>query len=216
MIDLDFNSPFATIDMMGGRIDYSQHNKGVTPIFFIEPVVDGMASEVQGRAVYRNMERCRIQIAGDTLSAPVHPVDDAIIARFHEAYEAWKRKQVTHISGTPLAHWPLATPGMIKELEYHNIHSVEDLSALADSNLHNIADGRVLREKATAWLAAAKNGAAAMKFAAEGERLREEMAELREQIRALGGHAEAAPVKKTRKRRKDAVLTPEATEIQSA
>lgn len=176
---MDFDSTFASINDFGG-VDYAPHNKGITPVFFIEPVIDERASEQEGRQVYRDMERVRICIAGDSLSAATHPVDAGIIARFHDHYTAWKSKRAgSHIVGTPLSKWPMGTPGLIKECEFLNIYSVEDLGAVSDGNVENLSNGRAIREKARAWLKSATDGAAAMKYAAEAARLREEVAELK-------------------------------------
>lgn len=183
---MDFDSTFASINDFGG-VDYAPHNKGITPVFFIEPVIDERASEQEGRQVYRDMERVRICIAGDSLSAATHPVDAGIIARFHDHYTAWKSKRAgSHIVGTPLSKWPMGTPGLIKECEFLNIYSVEDLGAVSDGNVENLSNGRAIREKARAWLKSATDGAAAMKYAAEASRLREEVAELKKMILSAG------------------------------
>jgi hypothetical protein len=172
-----YQDAFASVNEHGG-VDYTPHNKGVTPTFFVESVIDPAASEKAGRAIYRDMERVRIHVAGDSLSVAVHPIDDAIIARFEEAYERWKRKGRVLINGTPLAKWPLATPSFIKEMEFLNILSVDDLASVADVNLDRIADGRQWRDRAAAWLKSAKDGAVAAQYAAENARLKEDVAAL--------------------------------------
>lgn len=188
------DSAFVTFGPFG-QVDYAPHNKGITPIFFIESVIDPAASEKAGRAIYRDMERVRIQIAGDQFSAAVHPVGVAIWGtdkaedRFPEAYERWKRKGNMVVNGTPLSKWPLATPSFIKEMEFINVFSVDDLASIADVHLDRIADGRQWRDRALAWLKSAKDGAAAAKYAAENERMREEMAELRAMVDRLQGDA---------------------------
>src|SRR6267154_5920257 len=103
---MDFDSTFAAINEFG-QVDFAPHNKGITPVFFIEPILDPAASEREGHTVYRDMERVRIYIAGDSLSAATHPVDAGIRARFRDQYEAWKRKKSgSHINGMPLSKWP--------------------------------------------------------------------------------------------------------------
>jgi hypothetical protein len=130
-----------------------------------------------------------IYIAGD-FQRRAHPVDAGIKRRFPEQYEAWKRKESgSHIIGMPLSKWPMATPGMIRELESVNVFSVEDLASVSDYNVQNITDGRTIREKAIAWLKSATEGAAAMQYAAENLRLREEMAELRKMVHASVGNS---------------------------
>ena len=183
---MDFGSAFAEINAFGG-VDYAPHNKGVKPIFFTEAVHDLAASEREGRAVYVDKERVRIHIVGEDTAA-THPVDEAIKARFREHYDAWKRKESgAHITGMPLAKWPMATPAMIRELEMLHIYSVEDLAAVSDTNVHNLTNGRANREQAIAWLRSASDGpATAMKYAAEAQRLRDEVAELKKLILAAG------------------------------
>jgi hypothetical protein len=171
-----------------GQVDYAPHNKGVTPIFFLESVIDPAASEKAGRAIYQDMERVRIYVAGDQFSVAVHPVgvpiwgNDTAEDRFPEEYQKWKRKGQMHINGTPLAKWPLATPSFIKEMEFHNIFSVDDLASIADVHLDRIADGRQWRDRAAAWLKSANEGAVAAQYAAENARLRDDLKRLEARV----------------------------------
>jgi len=216
-----------------GQVDFAPHNKGVTPVFFIEPVQDFAATEREGRAVYVNKERVRVHVAGDPLSAASHPVDANIIARYREQYEKWKRgKDENNIAGTPLSKWPMATPNLIRELEFLNIVSVEDLSNVSDANVSNFTDGRALREKATAWLATAKDTAAAMRYAADNQKLRDEMAELRKLVVKSDSKSDLVaqagsqpkpnstpdcqPKRKPRKAKRKSAWTPERRAAQSA
>jgi hypothetical protein len=191
---------FASVNAHGG-VDYAPHNKGVTPVFFVESVIDPGASEKAGRAIYQDMERVRIHVAGDALSVAVHPVDAAQIARFEEAYEKWKRKGHTLINGTPLAKWPLATPSFIKEMEFLNILSVDDLASVADVHLDRIADGRQWRDRAAAWLKSANDGAAAARYAAENHRLRDDLKALAARLAQLEKGRPAAQAAKAKARR---------------
>ena len=61
--------PFATVSG-GFGIDYAQMNKGVQPIFFVEPVEDAAASERDGVPRYREEERVRLIVAGDMFNQP--------------------------------------------------------------------------------------------------------------------------------------------------
>lgn len=170
---LDFGYP-EVVGTVGdfGHVDFAAMNKGATPIFFTEPVINEKASEEQGRVVCDDLERVRIQIAGDTLSAPVHPVDDYYKARFSLEYQRWKlTREARHVSGTPLEMWPQVTPARIKEFESVNVFSVDDLAVVSDGNIVRLQDGRMWRDKAIAWLRVASETASETKFAAENERL---------------------------------------------
>ena len=177
--------PFATVS--GGMgVDYAQMNKGVTPIFFVEYLPDPAASERDGMAKMREFERVRIIVAGDSLNQPVAPLDDAMKERFSEQYAKWKaNKAERHIEGTRITDWPAITRLQAAEFHANGVFSVENLRDLSDAHVAKFADGRIWREKAGAWLETAKNGAHDMKLAAENERMKSEMDELKRQVADL-------------------------------
>lgn len=169
-----------------GQVDFTAMNKGVTPIFFIEPIPDDKATEESGAIKFREQEMVRIMVAGDMLNVMHSPVTDELKARFADAYAAFKQKRIDlHIEGTPLKNWPMIPAIRIAEFNAVNIYSVENLADVADTNLGRLVDGRIWREKATAWLASAKDNGAAAKYAAEAERLRDDNKELHGKIDAL-------------------------------
>jgi len=176
---------FATVGESGG-VDYTEQNKGITPIFYIEVVPDDKATEEAGAVRMRELEVVRLLVAGDMFNVATHPVTDEIRARFPAQYAAFKAKrQDTHIDGTPLKNWPMIPALRIAEFNALNIFSVEQLAGVADSNINRLADGRVWREKAIAWLASAKDHGAAAKYAAENARLNERVDELTKQMAEL-------------------------------
>ena len=175
MDEFGIASPFATVNESGG-VDYTMMNKGITPIFFIEAVADEKATEAAGAVRMLEQEMVRIQITGDMLNVATSPVTAEIKERFAEQYHVWKtKKQARHIVGTPLKEWPVITPLRLAEFEAVGIFSVENLAEVSDTNVVKLADGRVWREKAVAWLKSAKDNGAAAKYAAENERLRSDM-----------------------------------------
>jgi hypothetical protein len=179
-----YSHTFANVGNTG--IDYTEMNKGVTPIFFVEPVPDEKKTEEAGCVRMRELECVRIVVAGDMLNVATSPVTEEIKQRFATQYDAWKAKrQEMHIEGTPLRSWPLIPAIRLAEFTSLNIHSVENLAAVSDSNIHKLADGRIWREKAKAWLESAKDHGAAAKYAAENERLRESIDELKKQVAEL-------------------------------
>jgi hypothetical protein len=182
------NGVFATIGKNGAGAKYAEMNKGITPLFFVEELPDDAATEKAGTLKVREQECVRLIIAGDMLSAAVHPVTREIKERFADAYDRWKRTRSNdHIEGTPLSAWPLASRGFIMELNAINIRSVEDLSGVADTNIQRITDGRVWRAKALAWLKTNKEAGASAKYAADFERVTVENADLKDQIAKLAG-----------------------------
>jgi len=177
-------SPFADVTSSG--VDYTLANKGVTPIFFIEPIPDEKATEEAGAVRMREQEMVRIHVAGDMLNVSVSPVLPEHKERFAVQYEAWKTKKAgRHIDGTPLKNWPMIPALRIAEFEAMGIFSVENLSDVSDVNIVKLADGRIWREKARAWLANAKDSGLSVKQAAEIERQSVTIEEMRKQIAEL-------------------------------
>lgn len=183
-----FAHQFANVGDEG--IDYTEMNRGVTPIFFVEPIPDEAATEKAGAIRMREQEMVRIVVAGDMLNVATSPVTDDVKRRFATQYEAWKTKRVErHIDGTPLKNWPLIPAIRILEFEQLGIFSVENLAAVSDTNIPKLADGRQWREKAKAWLASAKDNGVAAKYAAENQRLRDQIEELTKRVDELAAEA---------------------------
>ena len=166
--------------------DFNEMNKGVTPMFKIIPLPDPARSEAEGHPCFSESEEVTLFVAGDTFNVVNHPVTDEIRKRFPSEYAAWKaNRDISQINGTPLSMWPEVAPALRMEFEALNIRSVEDLAAVSDGNISRIMDGRVWRAKAAAWLELAKDSAVATKYAAENERLREDMERMQKQIAEL-------------------------------
>ena len=174
----------ATVGVDGfNTVSYAEMNRGITPVFQIVPIPNELESERQGRVVYSDTETVLLYIAGDQFSVHSQPVDEQIKARFPEQYNHWKRtNEGRQITGTPLKMWPMATPAFIREMEAINVFSVEDLANIADVNVSRLPDGRVWRERAQAWIAAATGSAQTTRFAAENERLKERIAALEQRF----------------------------------
>jgi hypothetical protein len=192
---------FASVGSDGfNSIDYASMNKGITPVFMTVPEYNDRLSKEQGRAVYDDAERVHLHIAGDQFSVHSAPVDDYIKGRFPEEYARWKRTgEARHITGTPLKLWPPATPAFVKEMEAINIHSVEDLANIADVHVTTFFDGRLWKERATAWLQAASSSVSNSKFEDENKRLKERLQTL-EKLVGDGRTEHETQVKKGRKK----------------
>lgn len=157
--------------------DWSDHNKGVTPVFFTDKVkrkdADGIETELE-------LECVTIVVAGDDLTEASQPVDDQLRERFAAQYQAWKEGREA-LAGTPVSEWKLITARQAAFLETLNIFTVEALSELSDYNVTNVADGRALRDKAARWL----KTAAAANLADENARMKSQLAEMKAELAEL-------------------------------
>lgn len=77
---------------------------------------------------------------------------------YRSAYKVWKETQEVPLSGTPIKNWPALSPAQVTNILSAHIRTVEDLAQANETALQQIGmGGRMLKEKAIAWLSAAND-----------------------------------------------------------
>jgi hypothetical protein len=169
-----FSAPQVT--QVGNNVHVSYGNdQGLFPVFTIEAVKDEEASIEQGRDIYKDVEWVTINIVGNNLTKVSRPVTEEDKRRFSNYYNAFANQSVQLNVGTPLTEWSLIGKAQAMTLKSMNIHTVEQLAAVADGNL--------------SWMgarASANENAGISKVQAENEQLRRDMEALKNQMAALG------------------------------
>lgn len=154
--------------------------------FYSEPVHNVRKSAEAGRPVFDDVEMVKIRIAGDKLTVHTAPAHDSSSMRHpvtnerltyaqlhHGPYEAFKRGQEFHGTGTPLSEVPFITAGKRKELQAANIHTAESFVAVDGSNLQKLGMGaRELRDQVKAWIDRTSKNADVVKLSQENDELR--------------------------------------------
>ncbi len=153
----------------GGRPSYG------IPKFFIKPVRNRNGE-------YTNVEMVEIITPGDPKATPVQKVTDGVRAKYRDYYEHWKRSQTMAPVGTPLEMWPEMTPAVVHQLKASNIFTVEQLAAIADSNLGNIPFGKTIRNKAQAWLQVKEKSDAVSAAAMQTQAMQDAMRMMEESV----------------------------------
>ena len=126
---------------------------GCKPIFKTIQRENKAKSRDAGRPIFEDREYVEIIIPGSKNERPIRPVRDEDKERWPDEYRRFKEGQEQASEGTPLEQWPRMTRSRVYELKAVGVYSVEDLAALADSNLTNIGpDARELRNAAQAFL----------------------------------------------------------------
>jgi len=96
-----------------------------------------------------------------------------------------------NLVGTPITQWKEVNRTMAMQLRSANIFTVDALAELPDTKLTVVGpDGRTWREKARAYIAAARDTGYATKLAADLDRANEELRLRDEQVRALATRIE--------------------------
>lgn len=161
----------------------SNPQSGVFVQFYTDAVELKSESEKQGRPIFQDMAYIRKMIPGDSSNVIERVAKEFDIRQYPREYEIFKRQQTNGVIGTPLEQWPQVTRAQVKEAKYFEVHTVEQLSELSDTSCQRMGMGFFeLRNKAKAYLEAAKGTAAETAQAAENQRLRDEIEALKAQV----------------------------------
>lgn len=149
------------------------------------PHVDQEASAKEGRPIYVEKEYITIMIPGerDVVHRPAWERD---YQRFPQQYSAFKNKQNQDIvSGTPLKMVPWLSLSQVKELEYFNCVTLEQLANMPDSTAQKFMQIQKLKQLAKDHLQAAKEAAPLTALRAEIDKKDSELSAMKNQIEKL-------------------------------
>ena len=172
--------------------------------FYLEAIKDEEATIKQGRPIFNDREYIKIIPVGDKNTVVCEPVSEDHKMRWPAQYAAFKNQQHQPQEGTPIDQWPPLTKSQVMMFKAANVHTVEQLSNVSDTNLANLGMGaRELREKAITYLKSAEGSAPTLA-------LQQQLNEAMKQIEALknqlsGFQAEGAVVKKAGRPKKEVV-----------
>jgi hypothetical protein len=163
-------------------------DKGVYVTFSLEAIQHPYKSEQAGRPIWEDVPHVQILFPGDSTKKVFRPVDlvgteskPSDPQRWPGQWAAFQSQSEQVQVGTPLLEWPPVGKSMALNLKAMSIHTVEQLSEVADHSLTWLG-ARELRDKARAWLAASTDGAAVMKLQKENDDLRADMEMLKAQF----------------------------------
>lgn len=123
-------------------------------LFYIHPVRDAEKSEKEGREIFEDKEYVEIRVKGQKNSSFSRPVKESDKTDFTNAWNAFKNNQVDFNIGTPITMLPGVTPAIALELKAVAINTIEDMASINDAEIMNIRGGRMLHQRAKAYLTA--------------------------------------------------------------
>jgi hypothetical protein len=168
--------------------------------FLMKPKINTAKSKEAGRPIYEEAPHIEIMQPGNKDSIIKRPASEMDKKRFAEHYRKFEaREDQESVEGTLLDEWAGITRSQCEELKYLNIRTVEQLSAVSDSNSQNIMGINHLKEKANRYLEETA-----------GDATKEALADLQAKFDALEAKmnevATAPDVKPKRKRRSKAEM----------
>jgi hypothetical protein len=155
-------------------------------VIYVEVISPGSRDSTPTFEVVRNFAK-ESQYADKPHHGPKYDEFKSFILDFEKAEDS-----DSTLAGTPFSQWPEMTRAMAAALKAQSIFTVDALAALPDTKLNAVGpDGRTWREKAKAYVEAAKNGAHATALAADLERANLELADNREQMKLMAAKVAA-------------------------
>lgn len=151
--------------------DFTQPRKGDERLavrFFKKAKQHAAKSEEAGRPIFEEVEYIHVMVPGDRNHIITRPVTVMDKARFSQQYEHWKRTASNDgITGTPLEAWGVLSLAQVEEFRYFGIRTVEDMAQLRDDVCQKMPGAVTLKQRAEAFLAAAKEAEPVRKVQAE-------------------------------------------------
>lgn len=170
----------------------SEADKALYVQFNYEPHLNQAETAKEGRPIYTEREYIMIMVPGDKDSIIHRPVMDAERRRFSERYEKWKKKVGDETtSGTPLKMVAWLNSAQVKELEFFNCYTLEQLAAMSDTNVQKFMGMFTLRQKAQDFVKAAKEAAPMAAMRTEMERKDADLAAANQAIQDLASRLKA-------------------------
>jgi hypothetical protein len=169
----------------------SAHDKRLRVQFGMYPQIDQAATIKEARPIYKDAEYITIMVPGerDIVHRAAWQKD---YDRFPEQYAAFKNKQNQDIaSGTPLKLLTWLTIGQVKELEYFNCYTVEQLANMPDSTAQKFLQINKLKQLAKDYLVAAKEQAPLTAMRAALDERDGQIAAMKKQMDAMSAKLDA-------------------------
>ncbi len=180
-------NPSATQEHYFTRNHEGQPTTRERPFFFMEPVIDELASAQEGRTIARDVECIRIATPGNTLTIFAGRVTDEHRYKWPAEYAAFKEGREIEMSGTPIEMWGMLRPSQVTEWKAMGVRSVENMADLNDHDIQRLGMGaRNMRDAARAFLDNAEATKLQAKLAADNERKDNQIAALTHQVEELG------------------------------
>lgn len=152
--------------------------------FYMGTFQNNFESEKEGRPIFNEELRVMIQPTGNNLLCVHHRATEEHKKRFPFQWQQYVNSQgpgdTAGLQGTPVEQWPAITRAQAEELKGGKFYTVEQIANATDAQIQGLGmAGRMLVQKAQAFLASAQGSALAQQQAAELQRKDQEIADLK-------------------------------------
>lgn len=165
----------------------------VSARFYTRSMKNEFQSEKEGRPIYFEQTFVEIRTPGNNSNIIDTPVREDHKQRFPFQWAVFKNSQLPtdQTFGTPVEEWPVISRSQADELKGVKFFTVEQIALASDLQIQAIGmNGLVLRQKAQAFLAKAKDSAFEQKQAAELIKKDQQIADLTAMVNKLADSVE--------------------------
>jgi hypothetical protein len=179
---------------------FMEDNRGKMAVFFhTVQVQNNFKTMTEKRPIFEEKIFLKKLVPGDSTLVVDRPMREQDIDEFPIEWARFEQKKEQKVFGTPIDVWSAISETQKAEFKALHIFTIDQFAQLADSVGNKIMGFNDLRDKARAFIAAAKDSAVFDKIRAETDaklaQQEEEMAQLRELVNQLTAKKSGRPKK---------------------
>jgi hypothetical protein len=179
---------------------FMEDNRGKMAVFFhTVQVQNNFKTMTEKRPIFEEKVFLKKLVPGDSTLVVDRPMREQDIEEYPIEWARFEQKKEQRVSGTPIDVWSAISETQKAEFKALHIFTIDQFAQLADSVGNKIMGFNDLRDKARAFIAAAKDSAVFDKIRAETDaklaQQEEEMAQLRELVNQLTAKKSGRPKK---------------------
>ena len=179
---------------------FMEDNRGKMAVFFhAVQVQNNFKTMTEKRPIFEEKVFLKKLVPGDSTLVVDRPMREQDVEDYPIEWARFEQKKEQRVSGTPIDVWSAISETQKAEFKALHIFTIDQFAQLADSVGNKIMGFNDLRDKARAFIAAAKDSAVFDKIRAETDaklaQQEEEMAQLRELVNQLTAKKSGRPKK---------------------
>ena len=179
---------------------FMEDNRGKMAVFFhTVQVQNNFKTMTEKRPIFEEKIFLKKLVPGDSTLVVDRPMREQDVEEYPIEWARFEQKKEQRVSGTPIDVWSAISETQKAEFKALHIFTIDQFAQLADSVGNKIMGFNDLRDKARAFIAAAKDSAVFDKIRAETDaklaQQEEEMAQLRELVNQLTAKKSGRPKK---------------------
>ena len=179
---------------------FMEDNRGKMAVFFhAVQVQNNFKTMTEKRPIFEEKVFLKKLVPGDSTLVVDRPMREQDVEEYPIEWARFEQKKEQRVSGTPIDVWSVLSETQKAEFKALHIFTIDQFAQLADSVGNKIMGFNDLRDKARAFIAAAKDSAVFDKIRAETDaklaQQEEEMAQLRVLVNQLTAKKSGRPKK---------------------